>query len=96
MNNNNSKTVGSSMEETRDKHIRYLRAINNPLRRNILKLLKNKHMTIKNLIKETNLDEKTLIWHLNILEWGYCIEKSIINNNCYYEITQEGKVIDYI
>jgi len=35
MSDKDSKTIGDSMEETRDRHARYLRAVNNPVRRDI-------------------------------------------------------------
>jgi DNA-binding transcriptional ArsR family regulator len=70
-----AKTIGGSMEETKERHLRYLRVINNPIRRTILRELKGGSATIEELKTRTDLDPKTISWHLDILEWGYCVEK---------------------
>jgi len=92
----NSKTVSKSIEETRQYHKCYLRAINNPLRREILRVLKDGYATIVHLQSRTGLDNDTLNWHLSILEHGFCIEKHIEEGNLVYKRTQEGKVVDYM
>ena len=91
-----SKTVGRSIEETRQYHTRYLRAINNLLRREILKALKKGCATIKDLQSSTGLNNDTLKWHLSVLEHGFCIEKDIKQGKLAYKLTQEGRVIDYL
>ena len=68
-----SRTIGDSMEETKEYHVRYLRAVNNPIRRDILRVLKDGDATIEILQSKTGLDPKTLEWHLSILEYGYCL-----------------------
>jgi len=84
------------MDETREYHIRYLRAINNPLRREILKTLKNGPATVEDLLSSIKLDEETLKWHLNVLENGFCIEKDVKQGKLAYKLTKEGRVIDYL
>jgi DNA-binding transcriptional ArsR family regulator len=84
------------MEETKERHLRYLRAINNPVRRIILRELKGGSATIEDLKKRMELDEKTLSWHLDILEWGYCVEKQMKDDILYYLLTKEGSVVDYV
>ena len=96
MSGKSSKTVGNSIEETREYHTRYLRAINSPLRREILRSLKNGYATIEDLQSRTRLDENTLKWHLSILEYGFCVEKEIKQGNLVYKLTQEGRVVDYL
>ena len=91
-----SKTIGNTMEETKERHLRYLRATNSPVRRDILRALKDKPLTVDELLNQIKLDEKTLNWHLSILEWGYCIEKESRNDVLYYNLTQEGKIVDYV
>ena len=76
-------------------HELYLRAINNPLRRKILNVLKENNFTIEELAVNTCLDECTLKWHLNVLESGLCVEKEDNKGNILYKLTQFGKVIDY-
>jgi DNA-binding transcriptional ArsR family regulator len=91
-----TKTVGGSMEETKERHQRYLRAMNSPVRRTILRELKNSSATLEELKTRTNIDEKTLSWHLDILEWGYCVEKQTKDDHVYYLLTKEGLVVDYV
>ena len=95
MSDKDSKTIGDSMEETRDRHARYLRAVNNPVRRNILRALKEGNNTIETLSIATSLDAKTLDWHLKFLEYGFCVETKIEAGKKIFELTQEGLVIDY-
>ena len=84
------------MEETKEYHERYLRAVNNPLRRDILRAIKDGDATIKALESVTGLDAKTLDWHLCILEHGFCVETEEEGGETLYRLTQEGKVVDYV
>ena len=95
MSDKDSKTIADSMEETRDRHLRYLRAVNNPIRRDILRAMKDGNNTIEALSSVTSLDEKTLDWHLKILEHGFCVESKTVDSKKVFELTQEGLVIDY-
>ena len=96
MSKKRSKTTTDSIEETRLNHSRYLRAMNNPLRRNILRIIKEKNYTIEELENKTHLKKATLKWHLDILENGFCIEKQVNKGKTIYTLTQEGKVIDFL
>ena len=96
MSEKGSKTVGTSIEETRQYHTRYLRAINSPLRREILRALKKGRATIEDLQSSTGLDNDTLKWHLSVLEHGFCIEKYSKQGKLVYKLTQEGRVVDYM
>lgn len=91
----NSRTVSDSMEETKDRHQKYLRAINSPIRREILREIRKGNKTIKTLSPVLGLDEKTLEWHLNWLIYGYCIERKDMGDGVIYELTKEGLVIDF-
>ena len=84
------------MEETKEYHRRYLMAINNPLRRGILRTLKEGDYTLEALASATRLETKVLGWHLSILEHGFCVEKDIKDGKTVYRLTQEGKVVDYV
>jgi len=84
------------MEETKEYHERYLRAVNNPLRRDILRALKDGDATLKTLESITGLDTKTLDWHMSILEHGFCVEREEESGKTLYRLTQEGKVVDYV
>lgn len=91
-----SRTIGESLEETKDFHRRYLMAVNNPLRREILKVLKEIDATTEGLATRLGLEPSQLEWHLNILEHGFCVEKEVKGGKTFYKITQEGRVIDYV
>lgn len=71
-------------------------AVNSPLRREILKVLRKGSASIEQLQKATKLDKTTLEWHLSILEHGFCIEKTHAQEVPKYKLTQQGKVVDYI
>ena len=96
MSGKRSKTVSTSIEETRKYHSWYLRAINSPVRREILRALKGGCATIEDLHSRVGLDNETLKWHLNVLEHGFCVEKDVKHGKLVYKLTQEGKVIDYM
>ena len=96
MTKQDSKTIGNSIEETRKYHTRYLRAINSPLRREILRTLKEGYSTIEDLQSRTGLDKDALKWHLSVLEHGFCIEKDFKQGKRFYKLTQEGRVVDYL
>jgi len=91
-----SKTIGRSMEETKEYHVRYLRAVNSPVRRGILRALKDGEATVDVLGEKTGMEGKDLAWHLSILEHGFCVEKHDRDGETVYEMTQEGKVVDYV
>ena len=91
-----TKTISKSIEESRQYHRLYLRAINNPLRRRILKALNDGSTTIEDLKSNTQLDTNTLNWHLSILEQGFCLEKEDKKGRVVFKRTQEGKVVDYL
>ena len=90
-----SRTVGDSMEETKDRHRRYLRAINNPIRRKILRSLKDGNNVIASISEDTGIDEKTVGWHIRVLINGFCVEVSETDETRYI-LTKEGLVVDYL
>jgi hypothetical protein len=64
-----------------ESHRRALRALQNPIRREILTMLKEKTLTIEEMVNHFNIDEKTLGFHLQFL-------KDI------FFITVEGNTVD--
>ena len=92
----NSKEVSRSIAESRQYHTRYLRAVNSPLRRRILRALKEGDATITEIQARTGLASDRLKWHLSILEHGLCVERSIKQGKVVYKLTQEGRVVDYV
>jgi len=91
-----SKTTNESMEKTRLYHEQYLRAVSNPLRRRILKAIKDGYVTVEDLKLKIGLDDRTLKWHLDLLEHDFCVEKEINQGKLTYRLTKEGRVIDYL
>jgi DNA-binding transcriptional ArsR family regulator len=91
-----SETIGDTMEETKERHRRYLRAIENPQRREILAVLEQGDATLETLSEATGMDERTLKWHMDFLEYGYCVVKKIDDGKVVYGITEEGRVVDYL
>lgn len=55
-------------------------------------MLKEGDETIEALQCKTGLDEKNLGWHLNILEYGFCVEKEKRNGETFYKLTKDGMV----
>lgn len=84
------------MEETKERHRRYLRAINNPIRRDILRSLKDGNDVIESISVDTGIDEKTIVWHLKVLLDGFCVEEVIEKDETKYILTKEGLVVDYM
>jgi len=91
-----SRTVSGTLEETRERHRRYSRAINRPVRRGILRALKDGHRSAEALAKATGLDVKTLGWHMELLVYGYCVEKRQTDEGEVYALTREGQVVDFM
>lgn len=91
-----SKTVSDSMEETKERHRRYLRAINSPVRRSILRAMKEGSSTIEALSTATGLDAKSLDWHMKLLEYGFCVERKKGKDGVLFQLTKEGLVVDYM
>lgn len=91
-----NSAVTESKEEIRSYHTRYLRAVNNPLRRKILGILNQEHSTFEDLQTKMSIDKNILKWHLDILEHGFCVEKQIKQAKLIYKITQEGKLVDFL
>ena len=96
MSEKKSRTTTNSEVETRQFHERYLRAMNNPLRRKILGILNKGNATFEELKAKTGLNETALKWHLDMLERGFCIEKEKKRGMLIYKLTQEGRVVNHI
>lgn len=93
-----------TMEGTKYLHDLYLKAVNHPVRREILEIVnKTKKISKKELLKELiekNVikEENQLVYNIDYLLKAFCI-KSIgddESNEIFYEITQSGKVIEYL
>jgi DNA-binding transcriptional ArsR family regulator len=87
-----SKTLGGSMEDTRDRHRRYMRAIQHPIRRDILRAMERGASTLDDFVRDLGEEPKVLDWHLKSLEHGFCIERE----GEKFTLTQEGRIVDYL
>jgi len=93
-----------SVEGNKYLHELYLKAVNNPIRREILNIVnKFERITKSNLVKilaEDNKidDEYVFNYNMDYLIKAFCIQsiKDEKTNDIYYEITQSGKVVDYL
>jgi len=91
-----SKTTTSSREETKKRHKRLLYAVNNPIRRKILKVLKRGCSTIEEIEDATNLSINEIKWHIDVLKHGYCVEEKMCADKKTYCLTKEGEIVDYL
>ena len=93
-----------SLEGTKYLHSLYLKAVNHPVRREILEIVnKAKKISKKELLKkliEKNMikEENQLIYNIDYLIKAFCINsiKDDDSEEIFYEITQSGKVIEYL
>ena len=83
-----------TIEKSREYHERYHKAVNNPIRKKILKLLKEEK-SYDEIIDALNLDEKNFEYHLKLLEWGFCIERDKKDRK-KIKITKEGEIVNYL
>ena len=92
-----------TLEGTKYLHDLYLKAVNHPVRREILEIVnKTKKISKKALLTkliDSNVikDENQLIYNIDYLLKAFCINsiKDDENGEVFYEITQSGKVIEY-
>ena len=80
-----------TLEKSKEYHNRYHIAVSSPVRRKILKLIaegKNEDEILETL----GLSKKQLDYHLEILQWGFCIHRE--GNR--WVVTKEGEVVHYL
>ncbi|WP_456330567.1 winged helix-turn-helix domain-containing protein [Archaeoglobus sp.] len=80
-----------SIEKSRIYHERYHKAVANPVRKEILKMIAE-GKSEEEIMEKLNLSKKELDYHLKILEWGFCIERK----DGGWRITKEGEIIEYL
>ena len=91
-----SSTVMDDMNETKERHRRYFRAVNNPIRRAILRSIDKGNSTVSAICEDTGLDHNTLNWHISILVDGFCVKVKGEGDLERIVLTQEGKVVDFL
>ena len=91
-----------TLEGAKYYHSLYLKAVNHPIRREILEIVQHADQILeselfKKLKSNGSLEDITTFrYNMDFLLKALCIEKIEENNDCYYRITQAGKVIDYL
>ncbi|MBY8983090.1 MAG: hypothetical protein KGD57_09085 [Candidatus Lokiarchaeota archaeon] len=92
----------NTIEGNKHFHSLYLKAINNPFRRKILKIInKEDKISKEDLFKQLKdiyniSDNNVLKYNIDYLISAFCIETTNINDIIYYQITKAGKVIEFI
>ncbi|MFX1502823.1 MAG: hypothetical protein ACFFDH_17820 [Promethearchaeota archaeon] len=103
----NYKTMeeySKSVEGTRYLHDLYLKAVNNPVRRVILDIVNDlkrisKHNLLQKLIEDKIIENESMFnYNMDFLIKAFCINsiKDENSNEIFYEITQSGKIVDYL
>lgn len=85
-------------------HGLFLRAVNHPIRKEILKIVneykKISHSELFKILKNKNIlnDESILNYNLDYLIKAICINvrKEGFSDNLFYEITQSGQVVEWL
>jgi len=103
----NYKTMedfSKSVEGNKYLHDLYLKAVNHPIRREILNIVNNyERISKSDLVKklsEDNIvnDQFVFNYNMDYLIKAFCIQSIKVENTdeIYYEITQSGKVVNYL
>lgn len=80
-----------SIESSREYHERYHKAVANPIRREILRLVK-KGLDEEEIVKVLQISPFELRYHIQILLSGFCLERK----NGRLVVTKEGEVVEYL
>ncbi|MBY8984358.1 MAG: hypothetical protein KGD65_04765 [Candidatus Lokiarchaeota archaeon] len=93
---------GKTVEGTKHLHSLYLKAVNHPIRREILVIVNDAKKISKNRLleilkdREILTDEATLGYNIDYLLKAFCVKKTVEENIIFYEITQSGQVVEYL
>jgi hypothetical protein len=93
---------GKTVEGSKYLHSLYLKAVNHPVRREILIIVNEEKRISKvklfEILKNRDLvnDEGSLDYNLDYLLKAFCVKKVVEENEIYYDITQSGQVVDYL
>ncbi len=93
---------GKTVEGSNYLHSLYLKAVNHPIRREILIIVNEMKKISKDnlleILKSKNIvsDEALLDYNMDYLVKALCVIKTVEENEIYFEITQSGQVVDYL
>lgn len=85
------KAAGKMKEDMTEDHKTCLNALQNPVRRNILKSLVEKKKTLEEIKNELKLNDSQASYNLNMLESTLCVEKEENEEGTYYVLTPRGE-----
>ncbi|MGQ4873558.1 MAG: hypothetical protein ACP6IY_05725 [Promethearchaeia archaeon] len=101
----NFKTIeefNKTVEGVRYLHDLYLKAVNHPIRREMLEIInEKKRISEKELIqilkdKDIINDDSIFKYNMDFLIKAFCVNKIEEDDAVYYEITQSGEVVKYL
>lgn len=78
-------------EDMTEDHKACLNALQNPVRRNILKALDGRRMTFEEIKAKFKLTDSQANYNLSTLESTLCIEKKERKGTIYYVLTPRGE-----
>jgi predicted transcriptional regulator len=82
---------GKMKEDMTEDHKACLNALQNPIRRNILKVLVEQKKSLEQIKAEIKLTDSQASYNLNMLENTLCIEKEESEGVTYYVLTPRGE-----
>jgi len=85
------KKEGRMKEDMTEDHKACLNALQNPIRRNILKTLVEQKKSLDEIKAELKLTDSQASYNLNTLESTLCIEKEESEGITYYILTPRGE-----
>jgi predicted transcriptional regulator len=85
------KQEGKMKEDMTEDHKATLNALQNPVRRKIIKALVEKEKSLEEIKAEFKLTDSQASYNLNMLESTLCIEKKEIDGVAYYALTPRGE-----
>ncbi|AKB82503.1 Transcriptional regulator [Methanosarcina barkeri 3] len=85
------KSEGKMKEDMTEDHKACLNALQNPVRRNILKVLVEHKKSLEEIKDELKLTDSQASYNLNMLESTLCIEKEESEGTIYYVLTPRGE-----
>jgi DNA-binding transcriptional ArsR family regulator len=98
----NMEEYGKTIEGSNYLHSLYLKAVNHPTRREILNIINEiKRISKNNLLKELLVknivsDESSFKYNMDYLIKAFCVKKIEDGDEIYFEITQSGRVVNYL
>jgi len=101
----NYKTIeeySKTIEGTKYLHDLYLKAVNHPIRKEILVIINQEYKIsredlLKILFKNKTINEESIFdYNIEYLIKALCVRKIEEADEIYYVITQSGRVVDYL